>query len=138
MFASLANMKMCPVQDFCTLYPSFNRHGHTSPWTSLNNFPYHKKKVTIWVVVNRLTKYGHFIALTHPYSAFSLAVLFVDSIYKLHGLPQSMMTDRDRVFTSHFWKQLFQLWGLNNTSVQPTIPKQMDRLRGSINASKLT
>lgn len=57
---------------------------------------------TIVVVVDRLTKVSHFITLTHHFSATTVARLFLDHIVKLHGLPNSIITDRDKVFTSNF------------------------------------
>lgn len=63
---------------------------------------------TIWVVVDRLSKYAHFIPVKHPYTAASIAQLFMSHIYKLHGLPKSILSDRDPVFLSHFWTELFK------------------------------
>lgn len=60
-------------------------------------------KDVILVVVDRFTKYSHFLALSHPFSAQSVAKVFLDSIYKLHGQPISIVTDRDKVFASSFW-----------------------------------
>ncbi|KAL0421330.1 UNVERIFIED_CONTAM: Transposon Ty3-G Gag-Pol polyprotein [Sesamum latifolium] len=60
-----------------------------------------------------LTKYSHFIPLKHPYTASSIAKTFFDNIYKLHGLPVSIVTDRDRVSTSRFWKELFNMAGVS-------------------------
>ncbi|KAM2118243.1 hypothetical protein ACFX1R_011686 [Malus domestica] len=68
-----------------------------------------KGKSVIWVVVDRLSKYTHFIAMSHPYTASSVAQLFVEHIFKLHGMPNSIVSDRDPVFTSAFWKELFKL-----------------------------
>lgn len=65
----------------------------------------------IFMVVDRLSKYSHFISLTHPYSAKSVAKTFIDHVVKLHGFPKSIVTDRDRVFMSSFWKELFELQG---------------------------
>jgi hypothetical protein len=56
----------------------------------------------ILVVVDRLTKYAHFIAIKHPYTAASIAQIFLDNIVKLHGLPASIVTDRDTIFVSKF------------------------------------
>jgi len=47
----------------------------------------------VFVVVDRLAKYVHFIALSHPYSASKVAVLFVQHVFKLHGMPNSIVSD---------------------------------------------
>ena len=65
----------------------------------------------IFVVVDRLTKYGHFLALAHPFTAIIVASRFFEQIFKLHGLPLTIMYDRDKVFTSSFWRELFKLLG---------------------------
>ena len=61
------------------------------------------------MVVDRLIKYAHFIPLKHLYTALSVAQAFLDNIYRLHGLPSTIVSDRDTIFISHFWKELFQL-----------------------------
>lgn len=75
-------------------------------------FPLSAKEDTIWIVVDRFTKYRHFIVLAYPYSASTLATVFLDIIYKLHGLPQSIVSDGDKVLTNQFLKQLFHLIGV--------------------------
>ncbi|KAF0925110.1 hypothetical protein E2562_015393 [Oryza meyeriana var. granulata] len=68
-------------------------------------------KSVILTVVDRFSKYCHFIALAHPYSAESMARAFFTDIVRLHGVPQSMVSDRDPVFTSTFWRELMRLMG---------------------------
>jgi transposase InsO family protein len=85
----------------------------------------------ILVVVDRLTKYAHFIAVKHPYSAATIAQLFMDNIVKLHGLPQSIVSDRDTVFVSAFWKELFKLYKVNlklSTAYHPQTDGQHERV----------
>jgi hypothetical protein len=60
-------------------------------------------KDTILVVVDRLTKFAHFIAWAHPFTAQSIVQLFIDQIIKLHGILVAIVTDRDRIFTSKLW-----------------------------------
>lgn len=54
------------------------------------------------VVVDHLSKYAHFIPVVHPYTAKSIARLFVEFVIKLHGLPRSIIINRDRIFVSNF------------------------------------
>ncbi|XP_042972780.1 uncharacterized protein LOC122304584 [Carya illinoinensis] len=65
----------------------------------------------ILVVVHQLSKYAHFIPLYHPYTTKLVAKAFVNNIVKLHGFPRTIVSDRDRVFMSSFWRQLFELQG---------------------------
>lgn len=91
-------------------------------WSSISmdfieGLPKSKGKEVIWVVVDRLTKYAHFIELTHPYSAMDIAKLFMEHIFKLHGMPEDIVSDRDPVFTSKLWQELFAIQGVTlNTS----------------------
>ncbi|KAE8775797.1 putative polyprotein [Hordeum vulgare] len=66
----------------------------------------------IMVVVDKLTRYAHFIPLAHPFSAIQVVNAFMTNIYKLHGLPYAMVSNRDRVFTSTLWKELFKQAGM--------------------------
>jgi hypothetical protein len=74
-------------------------------WTSIaldfvTGLPKCEGKEVIMVVIDRLTKFAHFIALSHPYSTLSIVRAFLDNIYKLHGLPSSIISDRDPIFTA--------------------------------------
>ena len=60
----------------------------------------------IWVIVDRLTKSAHFIPIRGDYSLEALARLYIDTIVQLHGVPVSIVSDRDPRFTSRFWPKL--------------------------------
>jgi hypothetical protein len=68
-------------------------------------------KAVILTVVDRFSKYAHFIALGHPYTVSSVARAFFDGVVRLHGFP-SIVSNRDPVFTGHVWRDLFKLAGV--------------------------
>ena len=61
------------------------------------------------VVVDKFSRYTHFLLLKHPFTAMSVALLYVKEVYRLHGLPVAIVSDRDPVFTSNIWQELFKL-----------------------------
>lgn len=69
-------------------------------------------KSVVLTVVYRFSKYAHFIPIGHPYSAASVARVFFDTIIRLHGIPCSIVSDRDTVFNNAFWRDLFRLAGV--------------------------
>ena len=72
--------------------------------------PYHGKTVLL-VVVDRFSKGIHLGTLPSAHTAYMVATLFVDIVVKLHGIPRSLVSDRDPLFISRFWQDLFQLSG---------------------------
>jgi hypothetical protein len=58
-------------------------------------------KSVILTVVDRFSKYAHFIAMSHPYNAATVARAFFEGIIRLHGFPSSIVSDRDPVFTGN-------------------------------------
>ena len=61
---------------------------------------------SIMVVVEKLTKESHFIPVKSTYETGDIAKIFMKEIFKLHGLPKAIVSDRDVKFTSNFWKGL--------------------------------
>ncbi|XP_066354250.1 uncharacterized protein [Miscanthus floridulus] len=72
-----------------------------------------RAKSVVLTVVDHFSKYAHFIALGHPYTATTVARVFFDHIVRLHDIPCSIISDRDPVFTSTFWTELFALSGVD-------------------------
>ena len=68
-------------------------------------------KDTIMMVVNRFSKSSHFLTITHPFTTKTVADIFVEGIIKLHGMPKSIISDRDPIFISKFWQEFFKLSG---------------------------
>lgn len=56
----------------------------------------------VFSVIDRLTKVAHFFSLSHPYSTTKMAQGFFSRVFKLHGMPRTVVSDRNRVFTNAF------------------------------------
>ena len=65
----------------------------------------------IMVVVDRLTKYAHFCALSHPFKASTIATTFMETIQKIHGNPKIIVSDKDPIFSGKFWTKIFSCLG---------------------------
>lgn len=88
-------------------------------------------KNCVMVVVDKFSKFSHFVALRHPFTALLVAKEFMQHVYKLHGMPLVIVSDRDRVFTSQLWKCLFQLAGVQlhmSSSYHPQSDGQTERV----------
>ena len=97
-----------------TLLPGFLKPFPipTQFWTYISidfieGVPKSGRKTIILVLVDRLSKYSHFCALIHPYTASLVTQSFMDQIFHLHGIPSSIVSDHDVTFTSNFWIELF-------------------------------
>ena len=84
----------------------------------------------IWVVVDRLTKSAHFLPIREEFSPQKLAELFMNHIVILHGVPMSIISNRDPRFTSRFWKILMKELGVKlnlSTAFHPQTDGQSER-----------
>ncbi|GKB69447.1 putative reverse transcriptase domain-containing protein [Tanacetum coccineum] len=66
---------------------------------------------TIWVIVDRLTKFAHFLPMREDYKMDRLARLYLNEIVARHGVPISIISDRDCRFTSRFWQSMQEAFG---------------------------
>ncbi|GJY83572.1 putative reverse transcriptase domain-containing protein [Tanacetum coccineum] len=85
---------------------------------------------TIWVIVDRLTKSAHFLAIREDYSTERLARLYINEIVARHGVPVSIISDRDGRFTSRFWQTLQKALGTRldmSTTYHPQTDGQSER-----------
>lgn len=99
----------------------------SSPWEDLSldfitGLPPYQGFTVILVVVDRFSKGAHFGMPPARFTDFCAANLFLDMVCKLHGFPKSLISDRDPIFMSAFWKELFRLNGTKlrmSTSYHP-------------------
>lgn len=101
----------------------------------IDGLPPSRRFNCIMVVVDKLSKYAVFIPLRHPYTATTVAEAFLDHVYKDHGLPLSLVSDRDPVFTSHFWQTVFKATGTQlrmSMANHPETDGQTERVNQSL------
>jgi len=92
-------------------------------------------KSVILTVVDRFSKHAHFIPLSHPYTAASVAKAFFEAVVRLHGFPTSIVSDRDPVFTVHVWRDLFKHAGVKlrmSTAFHPQTDDQPEIVNKTI------
>lgn len=97
----------------------------------IEGLPMSENAIAILVVVDKYTNFAHFIPQRHPFTAASVARLFMDHVYRLHGLPKSIISDRDRIFTSGLWQLLFHMAGIQlrmSSSYHPQTDGQAERV----------
>jgi len=114
-----------------------------APWQSIamdfiTDLPLSEGCDQLWVVIDRFTKMAHFIALpTNGKTASDLARIFAREVWKYHGLPADIVSDRDSRFTSEVWKEFLRMSGIRSrmsTAFHPQTDGQTERLNQTIEA----
>ena len=110
------------------------------PWKGITcdfitDLPLSNNLDSILVFVDRLTKMTHLVPCRKTTTAPEFAQLFLESVVRLHGLPESIVSDRGSVFTSHFWKSLANSLGINprfSTAFHPQTDGQTERMNQTV------
>lgn len=103
----------------------------------IDGLPSSSGYTAIWVMVDKLSKFAYFIPLTHPYTAKKLAQIYMEQIYKIHGMPRVIVSDRDPIFTSLFWKEFFKLSKVQlhySSAYHPQTDGQTERVNRCVEA----
>lgn len=74
----------------------------------VDGLPRSSHHTSILVVVDRLSEAAHLIPLAHPYTTSQVATRFINTVVRLHGIPRSILSDRDPIFQSNFWRELWK------------------------------
>jgi transposase InsO family protein len=90
-----------------------------------------KQHDSIMVVVDKLTKVAHFVPVKTTHTAANIAEIFMKEIARLHGIPRTIVSDRDTKFTSNLWRGLFKGFGTNlnfSTTYHPQTDGKIERV----------
>jgi hypothetical protein len=94
-----------------------------------------QKHDSIWVIIDRLTKTAHFLMVHTTYSAKKYAKVYLDQIFRLHGVPKTIISDRGAQFIARFWEQLQSALGtklIRSSAYHPQTDRQTDELTKSL------
>lgn len=92
---------------------------------------------TVLVVIDKFTKFAKFIPLSHPFTTLIVAQAFITHVYDTFGMPQFIISNRDRIFTSALWQELFKLEDVKlnmSSSYHPQTDGQTERLNQCLEA----
>jgi transposase InsO family protein len=81
--------------------------------------------------VTAFTKYAHFIGLSYPDTVKQIAKLYIENVFKLHGLPSEIVTDRDSIYTSALWQEMLKALDIKmniSTAYHPQTDGQTERV----------
>ena len=95
-----------------------------------------RKNNGILVFVDRFSKMVHLAAVPESITAHGCARVFIDTVFRLHGLPHELVSDRDHMFTAEFWQSVFRSLGTRLRCKHMTIQKHMVRNNVLIVSSK--
>ncbi|GJU14541.1 putative reverse transcriptase domain-containing protein [Tanacetum coccineum] len=107
-----------------------NGSGEAITWTHHKRYLDRTRHDAIWVIVDRLTKSAYFLAIHEDYSTEKLARLYTDEIVTRHGVPVSIISDRDARFTSRLWQTFQKALGTRldmSTAYHPQTDGQSER-----------
>ncbi|XP_057250104.1 uncharacterized protein LOC130591186 [Beta vulgaris subsp. vulgaris] len=93
-------------------------------------FPRQRKVTKVWVIVDRLTKVAKFVPMKDNWSMEQCGKVYVDQVVRHHGVPSTIVSDRDSRFLSHFWEALQKAFGtdvLKSTAFHPATDGQSER-----------
>jgi len=114
-----------------------------APWQSIamdfiTELPVSERCDQLWVVIDRFTKMAHFLPLPQDgKTAADLVRVFAREIWRFHGLPTDIVSDRDSRFTSEVWQEFLKLLGIRpqmSTAFHPQTDGQTERLNQTIEA----
>ena len=103
----------------------------------ITTLPNSKGYTSIWVIVDRFTKMAHFIPIKKGMRNQELAMLFLKEVWRLHGLPSSIISDRDSRFTAKEWDSIMEHPGVKlrmSTAFHPQTDGQTERINQVIEA----
>ena len=89
-----------------------------------------RRNDAVWVIVDWLTKSAHFLAVWMTFTLEEFSQLYIREVIRLHGLPVSIMSNRDPIFTTHFWKSFQKAIGTQltmSTTFHPQTDGQSER-----------